>query len=180
MGIRPNAALGQGIGELAAAQAAGMFDLEEGLRLAAVPGGASEPAERHLIGGALPLISATTGHVVDSETSIAPDRWSLPVAQPIASGPCLKTLADLEIEAIVEIAPAAAPVVAVPGRGIPVVTVGGAADGSFVAAVAAAYEGGLPISFAGLFAGETRHRISLPSYPFQRRRHWIGTRKPGI
>ena len=180
VGIRPNAALGQGIGELAAAQAAGMFDLEEGLRLAAVPGGASEPAEQPLIGGALPLISAATGYIVDSETSIAPDRGSLPVAQPIASGPCLKTLADLEIEAVVEIAPAAAPEVAVPGTGIPVVRAGSAADGSFVAAVAAAYEAGLPISFAGLFAGETRHRISLPSYPFQRRRHWIGTRKPGV
>jgi acyl transferase domain-containing protein len=42
-----------------------------------------------------------------------------------------------------------------------------------VKAVAGAYEAGLGISFAGLFAGETRRRISLPSYPFQRRRHWI-------
>ena len=44
-----------------------------------------------------------------------------------------------------------------------------------VAAVAEAYEAGLPISFDGLFAGETRRRISLPSYPFQWRRHWVET-----
>ena len=43
----------------------------------------------------------------------------------------------------------------------------------FVAAVAKAYEAGLTLSFAGLFAGESRRRLSLPSYPFQRRRHWI-------
>ena len=47
-------------------------------------------------------------------------------------------------------------------------------DGALVAEVAAAYEAGLPVSFAELFAGETRRRISLPGYPFQRRRHWIG------
>ena len=28
--------------------------------------------------------------------------------------------------------------------------------------------------YAGLFAGEARRRISLPGYPFQRRRHWVG------
>ena len=46
-------------------------------------------------------------------------------------------------------------------------------DGGFAASVAGAYELGLPISFAGLFAGETRRRIGLPIYPFQRRRHWV-------
>ncbi|MDE2817330.1 MAG: polyketide synthase dehydratase domain-containing protein [Chloroflexota bacterium] len=46
-------------------------------------------------------------------------------------------------------------------------------ENSFVDAVAAAYEAGLEVSFAGLFAGETRRRISLPGYPFQRERHWL-------
>ncbi len=50
--------------------------------------------------------------------------------------------------------------------------------GGFVNAVAGAYEAGLPVSFAGLFAGEIRHRISIPDYPFQRRRHWFRTPEP--
>ena len=45
--------------------------------------------------------------------------------------------------------------------------------GGFVQAVAGAWEAGLAVSFAGLFAGETRRRISLPDYPFERRRHWM-------
>ena len=45
------------------------------------------------------------------------------------------------------------------------------ADGGFLSAVAGAYEAGVDISFAGLFAGEVRRRISLPGHPFQRRRH---------
>ncbi|MYB52718.1 MAG: SDR family NAD(P)-dependent oxidoreductase, partial [Acidobacteriia bacterium] len=40
-------------------------------------------------------------------------------------------------------------------------------------AVAEAYQAGLPVRFAGLFAGEARRRISLPSYPFQRERYWL-------
>ena len=42
-----------------------------------------------------------------------------------------------------------------------------------VAAIAAGYEAGLDIPFSALFEGETRRRIPLPGYPFQRRRHWV-------
>ena len=46
-------------------------------------------------------------------------------------------------------------------------------NGGFVEAVADAYKSGLSLSFPGLFAGEERRRVSLPGYPFQRRRHWV-------
>ena len=54
-------------------------------------------------------------------------------------------------------------------------------DNGFVEAVAGAYEAGLGVSFAGLFTGESRRRISLPGYPFERRRYWIEApkRPPG-
>ena len=42
-----------------------------------------------------------------------------------------------------------------------------------VEAAAQAYEAGQTVAFADLFAGENRRRISLPGYPFQRRRYWI-------
>ena len=50
-------------------------------------------------------------------------------------------------------------------------------DAGFVRAVAEAYEAGLPIAFTGLFAGETRRRISVPVYPFERRRYWVDSPK---
>ncbi|MYK13239.1 MAG: hypothetical protein F4050_04065 [Rhodospirillaceae bacterium] len=50
-------------------------------------------------------------------------------------------------------------------------------DAGFVEAVARAYEAGLPVAFAGLFAGETRRRIPVPGYPFERRRYWVGSLK---
>ena len=45
--------------------------------------------------------------------------------------------------------------------------------GAFLHAVAGAYEAGLALDLAGLFAGEARRRISLPAYPFQRRSFWF-------
>ena len=194
VGIRPAAVLGERLGELAAAQAAGMVaDLEEGLRLAAstegggtsADGAAAAPAEFVLAGGTLPLISAATGRIVESGTSVNGERWHRKAGEPIGAGACLRTLADLEIDAIVQIAPQALPGSPAAGSTVRVIptnaaTAGGSAsdppDGAFAAAVAAAYEAGLPVSFAGLFAGEARRRISLPTYPFQRRRHWIRMR----
>ncbi len=195
VGIRPAAVLGERVGELAAAQAAGMLaGLEEGLRLAAstASGGtaaddaAVAPAEFVLVGGALPLVSAATGRIVESGSSVNSERWHRQAGEPVAAGACLRTLADLRIDAVVEIAPQALPGVPADGGAVPVVRAGaadtagsgasGEPDGAFAAAVAAAYEAGLPVSFAGLFAGEARRRISLPTYPFQRRRHWIRMR----
>ena len=43
---------------------------------------------------------------------------------------------------------------------------------AFASAVAGAYRAALPVDFRGLFAGESRRRINIPGYPFQRRRFW--------
>ena len=48
----------------------------------------------------------------------------------------------------------------------------GEGDG-FVEAVAGAWEAGLGLRFEGLHAGEVRRRLSLPTYPFERRRYWV-------
>ena len=49
---------------------------------------------------------------------------------------------------------------------------GGEGDG-FVEAVSDAWEAGLELRFEGLHAGELRRRLSLPTYPFERRRYWV-------
>ena len=101
---------------------------------------------------------------------------------------CAKLLDDLAVSVVVEVGPASAT-----GEKIgsswpenseaPMVTpamtsaiVGGESrdsDEGLLRAVASLYEAGVDISFKGLFAGETRRRISVPTYPFQRRRHWF-------
>ena len=45
-----------------------------------------------------------------------------------------------------------------------------------VSAAARAYEAGQDVDFVKFFAGEERLRISVPGYPFQRRRYWVRSR----
>ncbi len=46
-------------------------------------------------------------------------------------------------------------------------------DGAQVEAAAAEYAAGGDASLPMLFEGETRRRVALPGYPFQRRRYWV-------
>ena len=188
VGIRPSAVLGQGVGELAAAQMAGVFGLDDGLRLAAARGAGKHPETMVSAPPSFPLVSSATGRVMEKEDATDEAYWQRRARDSIVFDRCLETLAELGVQAVVEIGPDAAlgPLVASAwpqsgdGAAPPVVLSSlrrdSLGDGGFVEGIAGAYEAGLEISFAGLFAGEARCRISLPAYPFQRRHHWIEAR----
>ena len=212
IGIRPpGVVFGTGSGEIAAAHAAGVFTLEEGLRFAARRGAlmealsgdegvdtALDDLETALKGVITPLPSLTlvnqvTGRVVSSGETLDGAYWRRQAREPVAFESCVGTLAALDVDVVVEVGPdeelgtmvKAAWPEAAGNTAAPVVlsSLGRSSDGEetpaarssggFVEAVAGAYEAGLTVCFAGLFAGETRRRISLPDYPFERRRHWI-------
>ena len=204
VGIRPNVVVGEGPGALAAAEAAGVLSLEEGLRIA-VALGALVAGRGELNGGAwpsgpgsalaesdgqpsVPLISPVTGRVVEPADILDVEYWSGQARGPVVLSSCAKTLAGLGVDAVVELGPGTAPNgafgAAWPGDSPQPVVITTLPSGeseaqapgphrAFLRAVAEVYHAGLDISFAGLFAGETRRRIALPGYPFQRRRHWI-------
>ena len=194
VGIRPSVVIGKEAGEIAAARAAGVLDLEDGLRLAAAAGEPESGSRGVAIGvPSIGLVSGATGRLV--EPSDAPDWASRhrPACEPAPLERCADTLAGLGVEVIVEIAPLAVfgaklarawpsmangsdgPLLIESLRRPPVVETGRAATSvtGFVDAVAEAWEAGLSVSFAGLFAGEMRRRIALPGYPFQRQRYWL-------
>ena len=219
VGVRPNVVVGFGVGELAAAHAAGVLGLEEGLRLAVaraalagtVPDATETTAAKDSLDAALAgiefrppsiaLVSGITGRLVGSEEMPEAACGLQNVREAATHGRCIRTLAERGIEVVVEIGPSGSvgPVIASHwpdsagndervgnGDGGPVMLSGPQADGDgsapngdtgFVRAVAGAYEAGLPIAFAGLFAGETRRRISVPGYPFERRRYWVDSPK---
>ena len=210
VGIRPNVALGHGTGEIAAAQAAGVLTLEDGLRfaltrgtlMAALPG--VDPnqsldglevafAESEVSPPSLTLVSGVTGQVVDADSPLDGAYWRMQACETAAFSAGVSTLAELGVDAVIEIGPGA-----VLGPQVnpewPDSSNGKEATTSplvlaslmrpsdedsqehstgFAEAVAGAYDAGLALSFEGMFAGESRRRISLPSYPFQRRRHWV-------
>ena len=205
VGIRPSVVMGHGPGELAAAQAASVFSLEDGLRLAVALGklrtspekAIPESLEAALVGArvaapSVSLVSSVDGRVVESVGTLDAAYWLRQAQEPVAFAGCATTLAELGVNAVVEIGAGSTL-----GRTIrdawpesveaPVVlsTLDGQSrdgalpesDGGFLRAVAGAYEAGMDISFAGLFAGEVRRRVALPGYPFQRRRFWVEPRK---
>ena len=196
VGIRPSVVVGHDLGELAAAQAAGVFGLEEGLRLAMARGAllaspsASEGLEAVLAGvtlapPSLVLVNGATGRVTESGDVLDRAYWMPQAGDTAAPALWVRTLAAMDVDVVVEIGvqgPAAAsewPDLPDAGgnHGPPVVlsSLKGdtRSDNGFIEAVAGAYEAGLELSFAGVFAGESRRRISLPGYPFERRRYWI-------
>ena len=211
VGVRPGVVFGQGTGEIAAAQAAGMFGLEDGLRLAVARGrllgtlpqigaqsGALVDLQTTLAGVAmspatLTFVSGTTGHTSRPGDGPDGDYWRRQAVEPFDLGVAVTGLAELEVDALVEIGPDAvlgpAMLDAWPhaaGRAAPLVVTSlrrpaaegaetAADDAGFATGAAQAYEAGFPLRFEGLFAGEARRRISLPGYPFQRRRFWIDT-----
>ena len=187
VGIRPGAVVGQGLGELAAAQAAAVFGLEDGLRLAAARRAGEPPEGIAVAPPSLTLVSGVTGRVVESGDSLDEAYWHRQAQEPAAFDRRVETLAELGAQVVVEVGPDAVlgPLVASAwpksaDSGVPVVLSSlrrdSPGDDCFLGAVARAYEAGLAVDFAGLYAGEARRRISLPGYPFQRRRHWVAAR----
>ena len=220
VGVRPGVVVGFGAGELAAAHAAGVLGLEEGLRLAVArdglargaseagnTAGAEDELDAALAGielksPAIALVSGAAGRVVGSEEMLQTAFGLRPGREPAAHGRCFRTVAERGVQVVVEIGPrgSVGPMVASAwpeppigaeedGNGVrgPAVLAGpgpGDGDGSaangdtgFARAVAGAYEAGLPVAFDGLFAGEFRRRISVPGYPFERRRYWVESPK---
>ena len=131
---------------------------------------------------AIPLLSNVTGRALKA----APDGayWRRHARGEVAFAAGAAELAALEVDVLIEIGPQpvlgplaranwpggapSPPVVASLGR-----PAGGDSPAGFAGAAAAAWETGLTLRLEGLFTGERRRRISVPTYPFQRRRYWL-------
>ncbi len=276
VGIRPSVVLGHSVGEIAAAQAAGVFSLEDGMRFAAARGtlmSQMEPGtmaaifatpeqvaaevEAHnastesvglsiaadngahqavsglvedieaivarfesleirarrlnttkafhsalvdpILGGledalegleikspTLTVVSNLTGQAVEPGMSLDVDYWKRHAREAVAFASGVRAMAEQDVDVVVEIGPHdilgtmatltwpdSAPPALASLRRPPRDGSSPEPESSFIDAVAAAYEVGLDVRFEGLYAGEKRRRISLPSYPFQRERFWV-------
>ena len=140
------------------------------------------------------FISNLSGGIVEPETALDAAYWTRHARQPVAFASGIRAMAELGVDLVVEVGPhdvlgtmatlawpeaeadkdiSDTPKFIPSMRRPPRDGSSSEPESSFIDAVAGVYEGGRDISFEGLFAGEERRRISLPSYPFQRERFWL-------
>ena len=139
---------------------------------------------------AVSFVSNLTGGLLGADERLDGAYWRRHAREAVAFVDGVRTLDGLGVDLVIEIGPRAvlssmtlsawpeaaqgsAPAVLASLRPPEDGASGTTDGGEFTEAVAAAYRLELPIQFSGLFAGENRRRISLPGYPFQRRRHWL-------
>ncbi len=140
------------------------------------------------------LICDFTGKPLEEDVQLDSDYWIRHSRQRVLFRNSMESLAELGVDCVIELGPATtlSPMITLLWpQGAPVkdppmfsslerppydetepptdLTRG------FVTAVSNAYNAGIPIDFAGLFADESRRRVIAPGYPFQRYRHWIDT-----
>ncbi len=126
VGVRPDMVLGHSLGEIAAAQAAGVLSLEDGLRFAAtrgalmgaLPEGGEENgqaldeleallADVTISPPSLTLVSSLTGETVGLDDALDGAYWRRQALEPAAFQGCVETLAELGVDVILEIGPQA-------------------------------------------------------------------------
>ena len=276
VGIRPSVVLGHSVGEIAAAQAAGVFSLEDGMRFAAArgtlmsqmapgtmaaifapPEQVTSEVEAHnassdsvglsiaadngahqavsgtveeieaivarfealeirarrlnttkafhsalvepILGGledaleglevkapTITVVSNLTGKSVEPGMTLDVEYWKRHAREAVAFANGVRAMAEQDVDVVVEVGPHdilgtmatlawpdSAPPTLASLRRPPRDGSSPEPESSFIDAAAAAYEAGLDVRFEGLYAGEKRRRISLPSYPFQRERYWV-------
>ncbi|MEU7747683.1 type I polyketide synthase [Nonomuraea sp. NPDC049158] len=192
LGIEPDALLGHGIGEFAAATLAEVFTLPEAVRLVsararAMTQGAAEQFRLAFDGIELrrprwKVYSASTGGLVDAAQVSSVDFWQL--TQPVLVKQALEAVLSDGDRVLVEVGPgrtlttlarAHPQVRAKRHLSVPTLPSGpskGATErSSFLHALGRLWALGAEVNWAALAA--SGERVPLPGYPYQRERYWI-------
>jgi acyl transferase domain-containing protein/acyl carrier protein len=198
-GIEPILCTGRGVGEIAAACTAGVFSLDEALRLlvararlgAAISAGplkqSTDAAQAaytaticniHYHQPSVAIISADAGGL--TEADVASAGYWLRRAQPddaSAEPPAPPTSA---CEIILEIGPETSPAGSQQVRPSKLASLCASGDdwSVMLASLAALYSSGARIDWVAFDRGYGRKRLRLPNYPFRRRRYWIDRPAP--
>ncbi len=180
-GIEPAAVCGYGVGELVAACVAGVFCIEDALRLAVAQGRGDADAFAQLVGASeyrAPHIAfIASGTYTDGIKVDSPDYWlrnsgaTIPPAgafQGLAAEGCAANLAmgDSTLLRVIR------------GAGLEgkwLASFGGGSDScrQFLNTAAALYVVGFGANTSRFYSNLVANTVALPTYPFERERYWI-------
>ncbi|MDX1414350.1 MAG: beta-ketoacyl synthase N-terminal-like domain-containing protein, partial [Candidatus Promineifilaceae bacterium] len=127
----------------------------------------------------LPLISNLTGRRAGSEI-LSPDYWTRQLRQPVRFAAGMATLHEEKCSVFLEIGPK--PVSVALGQAcipaneqlwLPSLQPSQVDRRRMLASLADLYAYGVDVNWSGLHNGRSYRKLPLPTYPFQRERHWI-------
>ncbi|HEX6287629.1 MAG TPA: beta-ketoacyl synthase N-terminal-like domain-containing protein [Herpetosiphonaceae bacterium] len=131
----------------------------------------------------IPYISNVTGTWITASDAQSPAYWSRHLRQTVQFGAGLRTLLAEADWLLLEVGPGHTLSTLVRQHGAKAAghavvaslrrAGDGASDDGMPGALARCWLAGVPIDWTGMYAGEQRRRIPLPTYPFERQRYWI-------
>ncbi|HEX3554403.1 MAG TPA: beta-ketoacyl synthase N-terminal-like domain-containing protein [Thermoanaerobaculia bacterium] len=130
---------------------------------------------------AIPYVSNVTGTWITAEDLADPGYWARHMTQPVRFAEGLAELLREPDRALLEVGPGATLSTLARQLGtvapVAVTTLGRLGEGEEAArlldTLGRLWTAGARFDLAGLFAGERRRRVQLPTYPFERQRYWI-------
>jgi acyl transferase domain-containing protein len=174
-GISPDAVMGDSVGEYVAACVAGVFSLEDGLKMLA---GIDQPAAVTYNEPNIDLISIT-GQLAQPKQVSQASYWRHNVQKTAQFADGMQTLHAQGYELIVEIGPH--PVLidmrqSLPektGVWLPSLRRGSDDWQQLLESLATLYVNGVNVDWSGFDRDYQRAKLPLPTYPFQRQRYWV-------
>ncbi|MDA8018160.1 MAG: acyltransferase domain-containing protein [Thermoanaerobaculia bacterium] len=146
---------------------------------------------RHLAGVDLrppkiPLLSNVTGGWMQSDEATDPASWGLQVRQPVQFSGALERLLEAPDRVLLEVGPgrvlcglARRHTGCTAGRLVlPSMLEGKDETEQMLRGLGQLWLSGVDVDWSQFSAGERRHKVALPTYPFERRRYWIDRPDP--
>lgn len=130
----------------------------------------------------IPFVSNVSGSWITAAEATSPDYWARHLASPVRFGDGLHTLLRDEHAVLLEVGPGrslsslarrytAEPPTVV--ASLPQVPSGDARPDPIIDALGALWLAGVEIDWQRVYQGEERGIVPLPTYPFERERHWV-------
>jgi acyl transferase domain-containing protein/acyl carrier protein len=198
-GVRPAAVMGHGAGEYAAACAAGVISLEDALKLAGARARLSStsavpcPDEFSRLADSVScsaprihFISGVSGRALSGREHIDSSYWRRHATQPVRLAESMRELYRLGYRKFLEIGPepvltgiAAECLQDASILQLPSLKKGQDDWQQMLSSLSALFRAGVRVDWEGFDRDYDRRRLSLPTYPFQRKKYWVAGSSAG-